>query len=295
MRVVVIINPISGAYGRPAVAQQRALLATNFLSAAGVAHEVHITECPGHAYKLARGAVQRGVSVVFAWGGDGTMNEVGRALAFSNTALALIPAGSGNGLARELCVPLDPTQALKKALHAADHCIDVGQIDEYLFFNAAGIGFDAHVSMLFNNRPQQRRGLLPYVTIALREIFSYRPHTYDIRTNSETLRSRALLIALANSRQYGNGAVVAPQARLDDGLLDLVVIQARSTLATLKYARHLFTGTLATVNGVLMRKVTHATITAQQPLSFHVDGEPLRNSRATLTVQLHPAALRVRR
>ena len=106
MRVTVIINPISGRQGGPETARRRAALARQVLSAAAIEHEVKITEQPGHAYTLARAAVAGGDSLVFAWGGDGTMNEVARAVAFSNTALSLIPAGSGNGLARELHVPV---------------------------------------------------------------------------------------------------------------------------------------------------------------------------------------------
>jgi len=294
MRVVAIINPISGARGSPEIARHRAELAKALLSSAGVAYEVRITERAGHAYELACEAIERQTSLVFAWGGDGTMNEVGRALAFSPTSLALIPAGSGNGLARELGIPFDPTQALKNALHGTDRAIDVGEIGGQLFFNAAGVGFDAHVTTMFNHRPKGRRGLLSYAAIATRELFSYQPEPYTITTDEETIHAPALLIALANSRQYGNGAIVAPDANLSDGCLDLVIIQSRSALRTLWEARRLFTRTLGKSTAVETRRVTQATIMGQQPLCLHVDGEPLANTETTLSVRLHPAALRVR-
>lgn len=294
MRVTVIINPISGTQSRPQVARQRAQLATTLLSSAGIAHEVLITERAGHAYDLARQAVEQQASLVFAWGGDGTMNEVGCALTFSSTALALIPAGSGNGLARELHVPFDPAQAFTSALQGDDYTIDVGEIGGRLFFNAAGIGFDAHVTAKFNDRPKGRRGLLAYVAIALRELFSYRSEEYTITTDGETLHQHALLIALANSRQYGNGAIVAPQADLSDGHLDLVAIRTRSPFATLWEARRLFNETITKSTGIETRRITQATITSQQPLCVHVDGEPIANSETILSVRLHRSALRVR-
>lgn len=294
MHVAVIINPISGARGHPEVARRRVKLATGVLAAEGIEHEVHITERAGQAYELARNAVERGASLVLAWGGDGTINEVGRAVAFSPAALGLIPAGSGNGLARELQIPIRPEQAIKTALHATERKIDVGEIGGRLFFNAAGIGFDAHVAHLFNSRSQGRRGLLRYVIIAARALFSYRPREYTISVGAETMQLRALLIALANSRQYGNGATVAPQARLDDGQLDLVVVKERSPLATLLDVQRLFTGTLAKADGVIIRRTTQATIVGDTPLPFHVDGEPINRGDTSLTVRLYQGALRVK-
>lgn len=294
MRVTVIINPISGRQGGPETARRRATHARQVLTSAGITHEVRITEHPGHAYLLAREAVAREDSFVFAWGGDGTMNEVGRALAFSNTALGLIPAGSGNGLARELHVSMEPEEALTTALRAPDRAIDVGEINGHLFFNAAGVGFDAHVTWLFNTSPHGRRGMLSYVIIAARELFRYRAPEYAVTVGEETISSRALLIAVTNSRQYGNGALIAPNARLDDGQLDMVVIQERSPVATLWAARRLFNGTLARAQGITMKRVTQATIRAHEPLRFHVDGEPVTETSPTLSFRIHPGALRIK-
>lgn len=294
MHVTVIINPISGRQASPEMARHRAALARQVLSSVAITHEVKITEHPGHAYLLAREAVDREDSLVLAWGGDGTMNEVGRAVAFSNTALGLIPAGSGNGLARELHVPMRPEEALRTALHAAEHSIDVGELNGHLFFNAAGVGFDAHVSWLFNTSPDGRRGLLSYVLIAARALFTYRAPEYTITVDGDTISCRALLIAVANSRQYGNGALIAPDARLDDGQLDMVMIEARSALATLWAARRLFNGTLAQAKGVLMKRVTRVTISADEPLRFHVDGEAVADTSTTLSFRIHPGALRIK-
>jgi diacylglycerol kinase (ATP) len=294
MRALAILNPISGTRGNPEAIRSRVQLANAVLSSAGIAYDVRVTERQGHAYELARSAVAQQTALVIAWGGDGTMNEVARALAFSSTALALIPAGSGNGLARELHIPFDPARALQTALHGCDRIIDAGEIGGRLFFNAAGVGFDAHVTTLFNTRPTGRRGLLSYATIATRELFSYQPDSYTIVTDGENLHHHSLLIAVANSRQYGNGAIVAPDADLSDGQLDLVVIEGRSALRTLWGARRLFNGTIAKSNGIATHRTTTAMITGQRPLCLHVDGEPVANTATTLSVHLHPSALRVR-
>ncbi len=294
MRVAVLINPVSGIQHRTDSARHRVALARAFLTNVRIEHEVSVSEHAGHAYELAREAIQRGVSLVFAWGGDGTMNEVARALVFSPATLALIPAGSGNGLARELHIPFDPEQALKTGLQGADRVIDVGEIGGHLFFNAAGVGFDAHVTTIFNNRPKKRRGLLSYVTIAARELFSYQSDEYAITIDGETMHRHSLLIALANSRQYGNGALVAPHADLSDGRLDLVVIHSRSPFATLWETRHLFNGTITQRPGVETQRIRHATIVGHRPLCLHVDGEPVVNTATSLTVRLHPFSLRVK-
>ena len=132
------------------------------------------------------------------------------------------------------------------------------------------------------------------MTSAARELFTYRAPEYTVTVDGETISSRALLIAVTNSRQYGNGALIAPDARLDDGQLDMVLIQERTPLATLWAARRLFNGTLAKAKGIIIKRVTQATIGADQPLRFHVDGEPVTETSTTLTLRIHPGALRIK-
>ena len=161
-----------------------------------------------------------------------------------------MPAGSGNGLARELGVPWDPAAALGVALGRRERVIDVGDIEGRLFVNLAGIGLDAHVAALFNARRRPAPGTLPYLAIGTREILHYRAREYTIRVGSETWRERALVIVCANARQYGGGAVVAPTARPDDGQLEVVTVATRPPLLALRDALHLFRGTLDRAPGV---------------------------------------------
>jgi YegS/Rv2252/BmrU family lipid kinase len=268
-------------------------LAEGVLARHRVEGTVRLTEGPGHALALARAAVAARASLVCAWGGDGTVNEVARALAGTGTALGIVPAGSGNGLAHELALPRDPARALATALGRRERVIDAGEIDGRLFVNVAGIGLDARVAARFNARPSGSRGLWPYLTIGAREILRYRAQEYAIRADGEAWRERALLVACANGRQYGGGAVVAPTARLDDGRLDLVVVAARPPLGALRDALHLFRGTLDRAPGVRTARVSTAEIAGPEPILFHVDGDAVTGG-PVVSARVRPAVLRVR-
>ena len=192
-RTAVIINPISGTGGRPDAARQRAERAAALLAARGVDAEIFVTERGGHARDLAAAMITRGVSLIVAWGGDGTVNEVASALAFTRRArLAVIPSGSGNGLARELGIPLDPAAAFACAVDGQTRVIDCGELDGRLFFNVAGLGLDARVAHEFAAHGLVRRGFARYLEVAARELFTYEPHDHTIVADGQrAAQSRA--------------------------------------------------------------------------------------------------------
>jgi diacylglycerol kinase (ATP) len=254
---------------------------------------VTLTEGPGHACALAQAAVAARATLVCAWGGDGTVNEVARVLAGTGTALGIVPSGSGNGLARELGLPWDEVQALDVALGRRERVIDVGDVEGRLFVNVAGIGLDAEVAARFNARRGGRRGLGPYVWMGARELLRYRAREYTIRAGGETWREEAVAVVCANGRQYGGGAVVAPTARPDDAQLDLVVVGSRPPLVALRDALHLFRGTLDRAPGVRTARVATVEIAGPDPILFHVDGEAVVGG-PLITVRVRPAVLRVR-
>jgi YegS/Rv2252/BmrU family lipid kinase len=291
-RVAVIINPISGTGGRLHVARDRAELAASLIAGRGYESQIFITERPGHGRELASAALAQGASLVLAWGGDGTVNEVGSALAFRDASMAIVPSGSGNGLARELRIPFDPVSAIDVALRGRERRIDAGELDGRLFFNVAGIGLDARVAHRFAADGLVHRGFRRYATITVRELFTYKPDYHTIVTDGRTLHARTLLIAIANARQYGNGALIAPEARLDDGRLDVVVVLARSPLAALVQVPRVFSGRIATVPGVTMSSAVDIQVTSGQPVLYHVDGEPYTGA-AVVAARPWPAALRV--
>jgi diacylglycerol kinase (ATP) len=293
MRVAVIVNPRAGVSGRAGAAGRRVALAEQVLDGEGVEGEVRLTAGPGHAGLLAREALGRGATLVVAWGGDGTVLEVGTALVFRDAALGIVPAGSGNGLARTLGVPRDPAAALRAALQGAERSIDAGELGGRLFFNAAGIGLDARIAERFNARASARRGLWPYAWLTAAELATGRAVPYTIRADGERLVRRALMVVWANGPEYGGGARIAPHARVDDGAIDLVIVDDRSIPGRFWTLRRLFTGTLDRAPGVLVRPVRQLEVAAAEPVLFHVDGEPAQGA-ATLAGRVYAGALRVR-
>ena len=183
-------------------------------------------------------AVAANVDLVVAWGGDGTVNGAASGVAGTGIPLAIIPGGSGNGLARDLLIPFNPTAAFTIAATGATRAIDAGDLHGSLFFNVAGVGFDARIADRLAE-PGARRGLLGYIFATVSELRGYEPGRYSIHDVydvdgkalvADITDRPALFIALANSRQYGSGAQIAPRALLDDGMMEIVVVEPQSAL-----------------------------------------------------------------
>lgn len=294
--ITLIINPISGRAQLRDV-PHRLELARTALAAAPEEARIVVSERRGHVRELAAAALSGGSRMVMIWGGDGSMNEAGSALLGKGIPLAIIPAGSGNGLARELGIPLRPAAAIAAALRGTPRVIDAGELGGRPFFNVAGVGFDARIASRFDRAP--RRGLATYVRVSARELFTYRAVSYRIHcgdagggpTLSESAH-RALLVTVANSPQFGNGARIAPLAKLDDGRLDLVVFEEVSRFATICAVPRLFRGGIERVRGMSSRQIEHGRIESDAPMAFHVDGEPVEGG-ATLEIRVLPRALTV--
>ena len=293
VEIVAIVNPFSGAGATAGVAEARIALLTSRLAAAKREGTVHLTERPLHAGELARSAVAAGARMVIAWGGDGTINEVGTALAGSGVALGIIPSGSGNGFASDLGIPFLAEAAIDVALNGRAKPIDAGELEGRLFFNIAGIGFDAVVAEQFNLRSIGRRGMGPYVQIGVRELFRYRAAQYRIRLDGETFTTTALLIAFANGREYGNKIRLAPHAVLDDGKLEAMIVEDRTPLARLWAGRHLALGTADKAPRILMRSVQSALIESDGDMLYHLDGE-IGRARGSIAVRVRPGLLTVK-
>jgi diacylglycerol kinase (ATP) len=308
-----IINPIAGRARRDGNAR-RVELARAALASCGEAVSIAVSERRGHVRELAQEALRAGSRFVMVWGGDGTVNEAGSVLMGTAVPLAIIPAGSGNGLARELGVPLQPGAAIAAALRATPRAIDAGELNGRPFFNIAGVGFDAHIASRFDRA--KRRGLVTYVRVSARELLTYRSMTYRIDCGcgpsdpeSVALQAgpgrptlsgsalgafsqKALLVTIANSRQFGNGARIAPFARIDDGRLDLVMYEEASRFATMCALPRLFMGGIERVRGVTMRQIDRARIESDVPMAVHVDGEPAEGG-TSLEIRVLPKTLNV--
>jgi YegS/Rv2252/BmrU family lipid kinase len=298
--VSVIINPVSGP-ARRGSGTERVTLARRALERLNAKADIRLTERAGHAYEMAMEAAATGVELVIAWGGDGTINEVARALVQradvaaplqTLPALGIIPGGSGNGLARCLHIPFDPARAIERAIGATVRHIDAGELGGRLFLNVAGVGLDAHVAALVSTL-LNHRGLLPYLKASAADLLRYTPVDYAVTADGVTSQTSALFVALANSKQYGFGAEIAPRADLEDGFLDLVIVEDRKFAGNLARIPSLFMGRLDRQKGITGSRVRELTIHSRDSMLFHVDGEAVQGTD-TLIARVHPGALRLR-
>lgn len=268
-KILFIVNPISGNGRKDTIGAD--IDATLDLSRFD--YEIVFTTHAGHATELAAEAATAGVSIVVAVGGDGTVNEVARAVVHTDTALAIIPCGSGNGLARHLQIPQNARGALEVINKDTIHCLDYCKINGHPFFCTCGVGFDAFVSKKFAECG--KRGLFSYVRNTVSVGLKYKPDTYIIENESGTEKHEAFLIACANASQYGNNAYIAPEASMKDGLMDIIVIRPFNTFEGGIVALQMFTKTLLNNNHVHMFKADKLRITRSTEGAVHCDGEPM--------------------
>jgi YegS/Rv2252/BmrU family lipid kinase len=288
VRAIGILNPRAG------VAARRALDALRADRPRWGKIEVRVTTAPGDARAWSAEAARDGLDAVFVAGGDGTANEAAWGLLGSQTALGLVPVGSGNGLARTLRIPLRPERALAALEDAVARRMDVGTVNERPFLNVAGAGFDATVGAEFHARGQRggRRGIFTYVWMSVGQSLRYRAQQWTLQAGEQSFEGRAFVVAFVNGRQYGGAAVIAPGARLDDGLLDIVVLEDAPVAEVLWNAPRLFFGTIERFRRYRHVAASHALLTGAAPCVFHRDGEP-EAAADRLDVRVQPRALSV--
>lgn len=285
-KVMLIINPISGTGDKECLP----LMVKSRVEPLGYDVDVRFTTCRGDATKLAREAVDKGYDAVLAAGGDGTINETARALCDTAVALGIIPAGSGNGLARHIGIPIDPELSLDIVKQMHIEAVDYGTVNGSQFFCTMGVGFDAAVSHRF--AMQHRRGKLMYVKSALDEYANYTPQTYTLSSNGEIITEKAFIVAVANASQYGNNAYIAPEASITDGLLDVTVVHAGNPLETARMGLDMMTGYLNKNMLIETFRTPAVAIYRSEPGPAHIDGEPVELGQI-LDVKCHRHALRV--
>jgi diacylglycerol kinase (ATP) len=282
----VIHNPRAG------VASERAVRALRRARPSWGEFVLRSTQREGHARELAREAVADGCELVLAVGGDGTVNEVAEGLLGSETTLGVIPVGSGNGLARTLGIPLDPRRALAALEPGVQRQMDVGSANGRPFLNVAGVGFDATVGLAFHERGRSggRRGTAAYVRLALTQLLSYEAREWIVETPRQRRQVRALLVAIGNGRQYGAGALIAPEARLNDGKLDVLVVEDAPRVEILLNVPRLFLGSLRRSRRCHWFATSSLVLCGEGP--HHRDGEPEAGA-GRLEVSVLPRALRI--
>ena len=285
-RLLFIANPISGTHDKQPVINSL----PQFLPAERFEWEVAWTDHRGHAAELAANASRTDIDVCVAIGGDGTVNEVARSLCHTETALAIIPMGSGNGLARHIQIPLDPDGALRVLARCNAKALDYGLINDIPFFCTCGVGFDAFISEKFAG--SGKRGLMTYIDNVLRGGLSYEPETYEVCIDGLTEHHRAFLIACGNASQYGNNFYIAPQASMSDGLLDVTIIEPLNVLDAPQLVMQMMNKTLDNNAHVKTFQCQSLSIHRAQSGVIHYDGEPAE-AGTDIEVRLVPKGLRV--
>ncbi len=285
-RIVFIMNPISGTSNKAGIPE----LIANTLDTSLFDYEIKYTEHAGHAFELASEAKEEGADIVAAIGGDGTVNEVARAIVHSETALGIVPCGSGNGLARHLLLPMQ----LKKSIELINHCqiheLDYGIINGHPFFCTCGMGFDAFVSMKFAEAG--KRGPITYAENILKEGLKYKPETYEIEDESGTMRYKAFLISCANASQYGNNAYIAPQASMSDGLMDVIIMEPFDVIEAPQISIDMFNKTLDKNSKIKTFKTKKLHIHRNEPGLIHYDGDPIMEGK-DIEVEIKPKGIKI--
>ena len=285
-KIIFVVNPISGTSDKKHIID----LIPKYMNKECFEWAIRMTEYRGHAAKLVDEAIEENADVVVAVGGDGTVNEVARSLVHTNVALGIIPCGSGNGLARHLCIPMNADGALRVLAECHIEELDYGIIDQTPFFCTCGIGFDAFISDRFAKAG--KRGLLTYIENTLKEGLKYKPDTYEITIDGEKQVYKAFLIACANANQYGNNVYIAPHANMSDGLMDVTLMEPFSMFEAPQIAIQLFNKTIMSNSRIHSFQCRHLHIKRSSPGVIHFDGDP-KEADKEIDVRLVPKGIRM--
>lgn len=268
-RILFVINPVSG--GKKKTTFNKQVLEVLDLNRFDPTFK--ITNHANHAYELAKSAIDEQYDAVIAVGGDGTINEIGTALVGSDIPLGIVPEGSGNGLALYLGIPMNESAALRRINRFESVGIDCGKIGERCFFNIAGIGFDASVSDRFAS--ETFRGPVGYLRTIINVISKYKPKKYVLDIDGKVYEREAFMISVANSPQYGNNAYIAPNASINDGVLDVCIVHKFPLYTLPMMIFHLFNKTADQSEYVEIIPGKKICIEQEGKAPLHLDGEPM--------------------
>ena len=285
-RVYAIINPISGVGSKRKIPK----MIEDICKLENCDLKILFTESIGHASELTQQALDAAADIIIAVGGDGTVNEIACAMMHSSSLLGIIPKGSGNGLARELHIPMDTKRALDNIFSGVITTIDGCKANEKIFFCTCGVGFDAAVSQKFAR--EKRRGSLTYIKNMVEEYLSYKPESYELLVDGTTIKEKAFLIAVANASQYGNNAFIAPHANIQDGMMDITILAPFDFRYIAPLSIQLFTKQIDRNSKIKIIRGKSATIIRQKPGMMHLDGEPVM-AACEVQINVIPSVLNV--
>ena len=269
MKYLLIINPKSGPRNNH---ERLTKEITRQIEAAGHLVMPKVTLAPGDGELFARKALEEDYDAVVVCGGDGTVNEVGLALLGTKMPLGIIPNGSGNGLARELRIPMAIDKAVEVLLRGEKMRIDTCTCNGEPFFITCGIGFDGQVTQAFSE--SQGRGVAGYISGSVSTYLNYVSGDYRVHIDGAEYRKKAFLVAVGNASQYGNNAYIAPNASMDDGLLNVTIIKDFPKDEAGRVAFQLFSGELEENKYTELYEGREILISAERPMRYHIDGEP---------------------
>ena len=279
-KYLTIINQHSGTSRKTSIPE----LAYNILSENGSELYFVYTNEQGHVAQIIDDVATQGFDVVIGVGGDGTINEVADAVRPTDMAMGIIPMGSGNGLARSLDIPMDPEGALEVIRKGYVKRIDCCEANGVPFFVTFGVGFDAQVTASYDQK--SFRGPLSYIISTVDQFIKHKSSLYRLHLNGEVIEQKAFLVTCANADQYGNNAIIAPEAELDDGLFDVVVIRNMSLLKAPQVAINLFTKNINESASIDIYRTDHLIIEREEADYAQVDGELLElGRRIEITIQ----------
>jgi YegS/Rv2252/BmrU family lipid kinase len=249
------------------------------------------TEYAGHAVVISKEAVLNKTDLIVAVGGDGTVNEVASQIVNTDTGLGIVPLGSGNGLARHLRIPLNIEKSIELINNFNFSKIDTGTVNEVFFVSIAGIGFDALIADKFAKGRQ--RGFVGYFKLIASEYFKYKPQKYIISfENKEQIEKQALFVAFANSNQFGFNTTIAPNARLQDGLLDVCIVEKPKIYSLPVIANLLMLKLIEKSPQVQIVKANNVKIIRESEGTVNIDGEPIL-MQDKLEIKLNPLSLKI--
>lgn len=284
--VYVIINPVSGTSSKTGLPKRISEVYDPRLT------DVHylFTGYAGHGFELAKDAVEKKVDYIIAIGGDGTINEIARALVGSDTVLGIIPMGSGNGLARDLHIPINTPDAIKALQEQNVISIDYGIANGHTFFCTCGVGFDALVSK--RAATEKRRGSLMYIKNMVETFFAQKPETYHIIYPDGEIKEEAFVVTCANAGQYGNNAFIAPNADIQDGKMNLALLKPINILEAPQTTLQLFSKNIESSKKLTEVLCSEATIKREKDGLMHIDGDPIHTDK-DIHVKIIPQGLKV--
>ena len=280
-----IINPISGIKTKHGIPDK----IDHYIDLNRFNVTLAYTNYRGHGYELAQQAVNDDVDVVCAVGGDGSVHEIAKALINTNTNLAIVPAGSGNGIARYLGIPMKISSSIRLINDLHRISMDTGKINDELFIGFGGFGLDAVVAQKFDE--DRRRGFLTYAKHIFREFFKYKSQLFEIEIDGNSYKKEAILFAVANTSEFGNGFVFSPDSDAQDGKLELVTIPPFSKWKLPGVVLKFYLGKTNKIDGyesVSFKKMKLKT----QRILCQIDGEPFKTEE-NLEVSVLPKSLNI--